>query len=73
MLLDFLSSTAGRVARGGAGVLLIVVGALIGGAGWIVAAIGLVPLAAGIFDLCLLAPLVRRPFRGRDFRASAAH
>ncbi len=37
--------------------MLVVVGALLGGAWWIVAAAGLVPIAAGLLNFCLLAPL----------------
>lgn len=29
---------------------------------------GLVPIAAGVFDVCLLAPLLDVPFRGEDAR-----
>jgi hypothetical protein len=31
--------------------------------------IGLVPLAAGIFDFCVLAPLFGAPFKGPEIRA----
>jgi hypothetical protein len=53
-----------------AGVALILVGLLaIGGvAGWIVAIIGLVPLAAGLFDRCVFAPLFGLPFVGPRLR-----
>lgn len=54
-----MASNYGRVARGAIGVTLIVVGlAVIGGtAGWIIAALGLVPIAAGVLNLCPIAPL----------------
>jgi len=66
----FMSSTAGRVARVVAGIALIVIGFLIGGAGgWILAIVGLVPLAAGIFDVCLFGPLLKQPMSGKDIRA----
>ena len=70
----FLASRYGRIARIVAGVLLIIIGlGVISGssslAGWIVAVIGLGPLAAGVFDVCLLAPLMGLPFRGPDLRA----
>jgi hypothetical protein len=57
----FLASTNGRIARGAAGVALIVLGIALGGGWWALAVIGLFPLAAGIFDICLSGPLVRLP------------
>jgi hypothetical protein len=30
--------------------------------------VGAIPLLAGIFDVCLIAPLMRAPFLGRDTR-----
>jgi hypothetical protein len=56
-LVQFMATTAGRAARVGAGLMLVVAGALLGGAWWIVAVVGLVPIAAGLLDFCLLAPL----------------
>lgn len=73
MFLDFMASTAGRAARVVAGLALIIVGALMGGAGWLIAAIGVVPLLAGALDVCLLAALMRQPFKGADFRARTVH
>lgn len=68
-LIQFLASQNGRVLRALAGIVLIVIGYLVGDtAGWIIGIIGLVPLAAGIFDFCVLAPLFGRPFWGRDIR-----
>jgi hypothetical protein len=66
----FLASSAGRVVRAIAGLALIVVGlAVVGGVvGWILAIIGLVPLAAGIFDRCVFAPLFGLPFAGPRLR-----
>ncbi len=62
----FMGRTAGRVARAGAGVVLIVAGVLTGGVGgWILALVGLVPLAAAASNVCLLAPLFHAPLRGR--------
>lgn len=71
-LVAFMSSPAGRIARMVAGVVLIVVGAVIGGAGWILAVVGLVPLAAGAFDVCLLGPLFGRPLAGSQMRGNVA-
>ena len=67
----FMSSTAGRATRVVAGLALIVIGALIGGAGWILAVVGLVPLLAGVFDVCLFAPLFNAPFAGAKVRSGA--
>ena len=66
----FLASSAGRVVRAVAGLVLIVVGlAVVGGAiGWILAIVGLVPLLAGVFDRCLFAPLFGLPFAGPSLR-----
>ncbi len=67
----FMASNNGRIVRVIAGLVLIAIGwlAVTGAGSWIVAIIGLVPLAAGIFDFCVLAPLFGRPFRGAEMRA----
>jgi len=62
-LVNFMASPAGRIARIVVGVVLIALG-LLGNAGIIVAVIGVVPLAAGLFNFCFLAPIVGRPLRG---------
>jgi hypothetical protein len=66
----FLASSAGRLVRALAGLALVVVGiGVIGGAiGWILAVVGLVPLAAGVFDRCVFAPLFGLPFAGPHLR-----
>jgi hypothetical protein len=71
-LLHFLASGAGRIVRIVAGIILIAAGllAISGTAGIIVAVIGLVPLAAGIFDFCVFAPLFGLPFSGKQIRAN---
>ncbi len=68
--IPFMASTAGRVVRFLAGAVLILVGLeLVRGAGGIILAIiGLVPLLAGTFDFCVLAPLFKLPFSGRQIR-----
>lgn len=68
-LVRFMGSQAGRAVRIAAGLLLIVVGVLLGGGWWTLAVIGLLPLAAGVFDFCLLGPLLRKPMSGPRFRA----
>lgn len=61
----FMGSPAGRVARVVAGAALITGAVFIGGpAGWVVGVVGLVPLAAGAANVCLLAPLFHAPLRG---------
>ncbi|MFN0089153.1 MAG: YgaP-like transmembrane domain [Acidimicrobiales bacterium] len=67
---QFMSTPAGRLARIVAGVAIVVLGLLIGGvAGWVVAVVGLVPIAAGAFNLCLAAPLLGAPLRGRALQS----
>lgn len=69
-LFRFLASAAGRWTRAIAGIILILLGVFwIGGVvGWIVAIVGLVPLAAGVFDWCVFAPLAGLPFTGSRLR-----
>ena len=66
----FMASQTGRITRVIAGVALIAWGllGLTGTAGIIVAVVGLVPLLAGLFDVCVFAPLFSNPFRGRAIR-----
>ncbi|MBN1963527.1 MAG: DUF2892 domain-containing protein [Anaerolineae bacterium] len=56
---QFMASMTGRIIRIVAGIVLIVLGlAVVGGTGGIVlAVVGLVPLGAGLLDVCLIAPL----------------
>ena len=65
-LARFMASAAGRLLRFAAGVALIVVGLTVvkGTGGWVLAVVGLVPIAAGSMNLCFLGPLVGAPFRG---------
>lgn len=66
----FMAGGAGRVLRVVAGLAIIGAGlVLVGGvAGYVVAAIGLLPLAAGLFDFCLLGPLLGRGLGGQSLR-----
>lgn len=66
----FMASTAGRLIRFLAGVALILIGLLVveGVGGIILAVVGLVPLGAAIFDVCLFAPLFGGPFSGKQAR-----
>ncbi len=67
----FMASTTGRIVRVVAGAALIAYGLLsLGGtAGIIVAVIGAVPFLAGVFDVCVFAPLFGNPFSGPRIRA----
>ena len=65
----FMASPLGRGIRIVAGLALIWWGVTLQSAGgWTLAVVGLVPLAAGLFDWCVFAPLFGAPFRGRDVR-----
>ncbi len=61
----FMNTTLGRGLRIGTGAAMVISGMIAGGAaGWALAAVGLVPLAAGLANVCLLAPLFHSSFRG---------
>ncbi len=67
-MLRFIGSTPGRVVRAVAGVMMITTGLTLGSRWVALAVAGIVPLAAGVFDFCLLGPLVKMPFGGEAFR-----
>ena len=70
-MIEFLSSTAGRTTRGAVGVVLLVLAFVVGGVwGWVLGILGVVFIAVGVLDVCLLAPLFGKPLRGADVRAS---
>ncbi len=73
-LFGFLASPSGRIVRALAGLTLIALSLLsIGGMiGYVIALIGIVPLAAGLFDFCLFAPLFSYPFGGKELRTRTA-
>ena len=62
----FMASPLGRGVRILAGLALIAwgLGSLGGAVGWVVAAVGLLPLVLGIINGCLFAPLLKVPFKG---------
>jgi hypothetical protein len=68
----FLASQPGRVVRAVLGVALIATGASLGGWWWLLAVVGLLPLAAGVFDFCLPAKLFGLPMSGRRIREMTA-
>ena len=73
-LVKFMSSGTGRALRVVLGIALIAVGLLAvqGVAGWILAVIGLLPIAAGLFDFCLLGALFGVPLSGVEARRKLA-
>jgi hypothetical protein len=68
----FMASSLGRGVRIVAGLALIAVGLLVvkDTGGLILAVVGLVPLVAGVIDVCIFAPLFGGPFQGKKVRAS---
>jgi len=61
---NFMRSPIGRLLRIVLGVVLIWWG-FSGGAGWLVGVIGFLPLLAGMFNFCVLAPLFGRNLMGK--------
>jgi hypothetical protein len=55
----FMASGTGRVGRAAFGAAVVGTGlvAVGGNAGFLVATVGLVPIAAGVFNLCPIAPI----------------
>lgn len=66
----FMASATGRMVRIGAGLILIALGILVvrDTTGILVAIVGLVPLLAGFFDVCLFAPVFGAPLQGSKVR-----
>jgi len=61
----FMSSAVGRSTRVLVGIVLIIAGAVLGG-GWLtLSVVGLVPVFAGVFNVCLVAPLLDQPLKVR--------
>jgi len=69
----FMSSSFGRLLRIVAGIALIVIGlAVVQGTGGIILAfVGLVVAAAGLFNFCIFAPLFGGPFWAKDIQPEA--
>jgi len=62
----WMSGGAGRSLRVLAGLVLIAVGLYVQGVwGLVVGVVGVVPVLAGIFNFCLLAPFLGASFSGR--------
>jgi hypothetical protein len=68
----FMASTLGRAVRIIAGIALIAIGLSMGNIGGIVlAVVGLVPLIAGIADVCIISALLfGTPLQGAKIRAA---
>ena len=69
--IQFLASKTGRYVRIAVGIILLILGIFVveDAAGIVLTIIALVPLLAGIFDVCVIAPLFGAPFKGADIRA----
>ncbi|XWX03721.1 YgaP-like transmembrane domain [Aggregatilineales bacterium SYSU G02658] len=67
-LAKFMAGPVGRGARVVLGVVLIVLGLAVVGdtAGLILAAVGVVPILAGVFNVCLIGPIIGAPLSGKD-------
>jgi len=65
---SFMASSAGRVLRVLAGLALFTLAAVYGGVWWIAGAVGVVFIAVGFLDVCLVAPLIGQPLSGKGVR-----
>lgn len=65
-LVRFMASPVGRGARVVLGLVLMVLGfGVVGGTGGVILGIvGIVPIALGVLNVCMLAPLFGCPLRG---------
>ncbi len=63
-----MASMGGRLVRIVAGLILIALGLLVveGTGGIILAVVGVLPVLAGVFNVCLIAPLIGAPLSGND-------
>jgi hypothetical protein len=73
MLVRFMQSAVGRLARVVGGLVLMGLGAYLGGPWWALFAVGLVPLGAGSANVCLLAPLAGARLRPAVTRGPATN
>lgn len=64
-----MATPAGRILRIALGLILIWFGvAMDKPAGYVLEVLGLVPIAAGAFNFCVIAPLINAPFWGKDVK-----
>lgn len=63
----FMAGPIGRGIRILAGVALIAIGLLSvqGTAGLLLALVGVLPILAGVLNICFIAPIIRAPFSGK--------
>jgi hypothetical protein len=63
----FMASPLGRGIRVIAGAVMIVAGLVIGSTGgYVLAAVGVLPLLAGALNVCVIAPVLKAPFSGKS-------
>jgi Protein of unknown function (DUF2892) len=63
---EWMAGGAGRTLRVLAGLILIGIGIYVQGIwGVVIAVVGVIPVLAGVFNVCLIAPALGAPFRGR--------
>ncbi len=69
----FMSSMFGRILRMLAGLALVVVGLAVvhGAGGLLLAVVGVIVFAAGLFNFCIFAPLFGGPFWAKDIKPKA--
>lgn len=66
----FMATIPGRIIRMVAGAAIIWWGStMMGTTGMIVMIVGAIPFFAGIFNLCMIAPFIGVPFKGKDILA----
>ena len=64
---EWMAKPAGRILRIAAGLVLIGVGLYVQGVlGILIAVVGVVPVLAGVFNFCVIAPFLGVRFRGRS-------
>jgi uncharacterized membrane protein len=64
----FMATNMGRLLRILAGMILVLAGLYIFSGAWgiVLAVLGLLLIAAGLFNFCFIAPLLRLPFWGKN-------
>jgi Protein of unknown function (DUF2892) len=63
----FMAGSVGRIVRIVAGIAIMAIGLLVvkDVAGYIVALVGLLPLVAGVSNVCFISPIIGAPFSGK--------
>ena len=66
----FMAQPFGRIIRvvAGAAMMGIGLGAVQGTEGTVLAVVGVLPILTGVFNVCVLGPILRAPLLGRDVR-----